>query len=131
MSLSLIHRNHGSLTTLSENKSSKTVLCGGEAAENALLHLWTLYSYAPLLARSRYFRLDMQCFKHRNLAFFCYGHPHFALVTLMNEESLGDMWKKWRITSVPANGVVCFGVELKNKVEKLSLWNWWILGWVS
>ncbi|KAK7341131.1 hypothetical protein VNO80_24056 [Phaseolus coccineus] len=49
---------HASLSTLPENQPSKTVLCGGKAAKNALLHIRTLHSHAPLLARPCYLRLD-------------------------------------------------------------------------
>ncbi|KAK7404254.1 hypothetical protein VNO78_04988 [Psophocarpus tetragonolobus] len=49
---------HGSVSALPEKKPPKTVLSRGEAAEDALLHLGTLYRHAPLLARPRYFRLD-------------------------------------------------------------------------
>ncbi|QCD88958.1 hypothetical protein DEO72_LG3g3510 [Vigna unguiculata] len=55
---SFIVPNHASLSTSPENEPPKTVLHGGEAAENALLHIRTLHSHAPLLARPRYLRLD-------------------------------------------------------------------------
>ncbi|KAI4333100.1 hypothetical protein L6164_017948 [Bauhinia variegata] len=53
---------HSDASTSPENCPKKeppaTVFPSGEAAEDALLHPWTLHHYATLLARPRYLRLD-------------------------------------------------------------------------